>query len=93
MTKACLYTLLITMAIHSSCNNNKQKQHDENNNSISYKEGSFGYDLTFLKQHDSVVILKGDDENSQVLVSSKYQAKVFTSTADGNEGLSFGWVN
>jgi hypothetical protein len=28
-----------------------------------------------------------------VIVSPKYQAKVFTSTANGNEGQSFGWIN
>lgn len=56
--------------------------------------GSFGYDLQFLqKQDDSLIVLKSSDENAQVIVSPKYQAKVFTSTADGNSGQSFGWVN
>lgn len=81
------------MIINSSCSNNEQKQQGENKDVTSYKEGTFGYDLNFLKQHDSVVVLKSDGENSQIIVSPKYQAKVFTSTADGDEGLSFGWVN
>ena len=56
--------------------------------------GSFGHDLRFLqKQDDSLIVLKSADENAQVIVSPKYQAKVFTSTADGNSGQSFGWVN
>ncbi|WP_235921074.1 DUF6786 family protein [Foetidibacter luteolus] len=59
----------------------------------SYQKGSFGYDLTFLKQYDSVIVLKSDNENSQIIVSAKYQGKVFTSTTDGNDGFSFGWVN
>lgn len=78
--------------INSSCNNSAQQQ-SENKDSIAQKEGSFGYDLNFLKRHDSVVVLKSDGENSQIIVSPKYQAKVFTSTADGNGGISFGWVN
>lgn len=54
--------------------------------------GSFGYDRNFILRHDdnAVVLGKGD---AQVIVSPKYQAKVFTSTAEGDEGKSFGWVN
>src|SRR5450432_1226872 len=56
-----------------------------------YAQGSFGYDLDFLKQHDSVIVLtKG---MSELIISPKYQAKVFTSTADGQAGRSFGWIN
>jgi hypothetical protein len=91
MIKNSFYILLFITMINSSCGDPDQQQ-AENKDSVSYKEGSFGYDLNFLKQHDSVVVLK-DGETSQIIVSPKYQAKVFTSTADGNEGLSFGWVN
>ncbi len=57
-----------------------------------FKEGEFGYDLQFLKKQDStlIVLLSG---NSRVIISPKYQAKVFTSTASGEKGLSFGWIN
>jgi hypothetical protein len=58
-----------------------------------FAKGTFGYDIQFLQQHDSVVVLKGDDGKSQVVVSPKYQGKVFTSTANGAEGSSFGWIN
>jgi len=56
------------------------------------KEGSFAYDLHFLQQHDSglVVLRRGD---AAILVSPRYQAKVFTSTAEGDTGTSFGWVH
>ncbi len=57
-----------------------------------YPPGSFGYDLDFLKQHDSVIVLSSG-EGSAVVVSPKYQGKVFTSTADGDGGQSFGWIN
>jgi hypothetical protein len=55
-------------------------------------KGSFRYDLEFLKKHGSVVVLKTKDNGAQVIVSPKYQAKVFTSTADGLDGNSFGWI-
>jgi hypothetical protein len=57
------------------------------------KSGTFGYDLEFLKAKDNVVVLRSDDGRGQVIVSPKYQAKVFTSTADGLDGKSFGWIN
>ncbi|MES1160053.1 MAG: DUF6786 family protein [Bacteroidota bacterium] len=57
------------------------------------EKGRFSYDLRFLQQHDSVQVLKSNGGQAQVIVSPKYQAKVFTSTAEGDSGLSFGWVN
>jgi len=56
------------------------------------QKGTFDYDLEFLKAKDSVVVLKSDDGKGQIIVSPKYQAKVFTSTADGLDGKSFGWI-
>ena len=80
--------------ISSSCDNSGQNKSPDNNATDSLKQGSFAYDLHFLKQHDdSLVVLNNGSDNAQVIVSPKYQAKVFTSTADGNSGQSFGWVN
>ncbi len=56
-----------------------------------FEKGTFGYDLQFLQSKDSVIVLaKGD---AQIIVSPKYQGKVFTSTTSGAEGKSFGWIN
>lgn len=70
--------------IFVTCSNPPSKKMD-------YQQGSFGYDLAFLQKHDSVIVLKNGD--AQVIVSAKYQGKVFTSTAEGIEGTSFGWIN
>lgn len=56
-----------------------------------FAKGSFGYDLQFLQKHDSIVVLKSGE--AVVIVSPKYQAKVFTSSADGLDGNSFGWIH
>ncbi|HEX8021809.1 DUF6786 family protein [Mucilaginibacter sp.] len=55
-------------------------------------KGTFGHDLDFLKAKDSVIVLKDNSGLGQIIVSPKYQAKVFTSTADGLNGKSFGWI-
>lgn len=56
-----------------------------------YAPGSFGYDLHFLSARDSVIVLSSGA--ASVIVSPKYQGKVFTSTALGDSGRSFGWVH
>jgi len=79
----------ILMMICHGCNtNNKAK------NMSDYEKGTFGYDLNYLSQKDDkLIVLSGDDGKAQVIVSAKYQAKVFTSTAEGLDGTSMGFVN
>jgi len=84
--------LSIIVMIISSCVNTGKKP-APGADSATYQKGTFGYDLYFLNQHDSVIVLKANNDDAQIIVSPKYQAKVFTSTANGNNGLSFGWVN
>ena len=86
MTKFFLPVTLIYMLASSSCNS-------PDKNDTDYIKGSFGYDLQFLEKYDSVIVLKSGDGNARIIVSPKYQAKVFTSSADGDLGQSFGWVN
>lgn len=58
-----------------------------------YEKGTFGYDLYYLADKDSVILLTDKDEKAQVLVSPGYQGKVFTSTVDGKQGRSLGYLN
>ncbi len=86
-----LFLILFTMM--TACNNTSQTKEEAKTTDSSYQKGTFGYDLSFLQKHDSVVVLSANDNKAQIIVSPKYQAKVFTSTADGDNGFSFGWVN
>lgn len=55
---------------------------------------SFSSDLNFLlSKDDNLIVLETRTGESQLIVSPKYQGKVFTSTAAGNEGISFGYIN
>ena len=57
-----------------------------------FKKGSFGYDLHFLKKyHNDLVLLKNGD--ASLIVLPKYQGRVMTTTAEGEKGFSFGWIN
>jgi len=55
--------------------------------------GTLGYDRGFLARHDEgLIVLLGSGEE-EVVVSPKYQGKVFTSTDSDDDGPSFGWIN
>src|ERR1700733_1681683 len=84
------YILITAFLLLLACQSKINKNY---NRPSSYKEGTFGYDVDFLKQNDSLVILKANDGRAMVIVSAKYQGKVFTSTAEGDTGRSFGWIN
>lgn len=83
-----LIVFILAMLGLGSCQMGNQQKEMEN-----FDKGSFGYDLNFLKSKDSVIILTNSTGKAQVIVSPKYQGKVFTSTAEGLEGKSFGWIN
>ena len=59
------------------------------------RKGTFGFDLQFLKKYHKDLILLGDgsDSGAQIIILPAYQGRVMTSTADGNGGMSFGWIN
>ncbi len=90
------FPLIIIAAILVSCNNSGKNSPSSNSatSKQEYKEGSFGYDLKFLKQyHKDLVVLGDDTAGAAVIIAPAYQGRVMTSTAAGNDGLSFGWVN
>src|SRR6185503_5501570 len=86
----------IVMMALISCNNEGKETSSAGTDSTKqeYRKGSFGYDLNFLQQHHKdLVVLGNDSSNALVIVAPAYQGRVMTSTAEGKEGLSFGWVN
>jgi len=52
---------------------------------------NYGEDVAFLRQHTKVIELKHGD--AAVAVAPAYQGRVMTSTATGNTGYGFGWLN
>jgi hypothetical protein len=87
--KPFIFACTIILVLYTSCSNEPQSLHQ---NTAAGKR-DFESDLRFLQQHDSVIVLKSEDNAAQVIVSPKYQGKVFTSTAEGSGGKSFGWIN
>ena len=52
---------------------------------------NFGEDVAFLKKHIEVVVLRQGD--AAVAVAPAYQGRVMTSSATGDAGTSYGWLN
>lgn len=53
----------------------------------------FGDEVFFLKQYTDVVVLSDKAKKAEVVVAPAWQGRVMTSTADGDEGASYGWIN
>lgn len=54
---------------------------------------TYGDDLGRLRRHVEVIELTDVTGRARVAVVAAYQGRVMTSTAEGREGFSFGWVN
>lgn len=74
-----------------SCAEN-QKSHSQPA-SISGVPGTFGYDKSFLRHHQPDVIELAHPDGAAILIAPALQGRVMTSTAAGDSGVSFGWIN
>ncbi len=73
-----------------ACSNGKESKKAKLNMK-SFEKGSYGFDLKFLKEHSNPVELKNGD--ARIIVSPDFQGRVMTSSAAGENGLSYGWIN
>ncbi len=78
-------------AIVTACNQPADKQEKLATDS-SFAKGSYGYDAAFIKHHTSKT-LELTNGNAKVLLSADYEGRVMTSSANGDSGVSFGWLN
>jgi len=84
------------IVIITSCNNpgNNSTASNPDTTKKEIMKTTFGDDLHFLQQyHKDLVILGNDSNGARVIIVPGYQGRVMTSTAEGNNGLSFGWIN
>ncbi|TET69310.1 MAG: hypothetical protein E3J56_09840 [Candidatus Aminicenantes bacterium] len=67
----------------SSC----QKNHDE------VRPMTFKDELQFLSKYIEVLVLSDSIGSAKLITAPTWQGRVMTSTADGDNGFSFGWIN
>ena len=87
------YSCIPLLIINTACNTATEKTITENSTLTALK-GTYAYDVDFLKSHTAKALeLSNEDGSSKVLLSADYQGRVMTSTATGDTGASFGWLN
>ena len=57
------------------------------------RAASFDGDVAFLKSHTDIIVLSDKKGEAKVAIAPAWQGRVMTSTAGGNNGISFGWIN
>ena len=87
ITNGCFIILFLFFA---ACNNNSSDKKSESSEQL--PKGSYGYDVSFLKKY-SPGLVELQNKNMKVLLSADYQGRVITSTASGDTGNSYGWIN
>jgi YhcH/YjgK/YiaL family protein len=61
--------------------------------SPSLPPSSFADEVAFLKRYVDVIVLSDRRGAAKVAVTAAWQGRVMTSTAGGDAGASFGWIN
>jgi hypothetical protein len=83
MRRVRLLIVLLCIGILAGCMEQQKKM----------EANTFGDDLKFLKKHTDVIILSDKTGDGRVTVVPQMQGRVMTSTAGGQDGFSFGWIN
>jgi len=94
--KKCYFLILgLTLIALFSCSSERKRSQTESSmtDQEQFQPGTFGYDLNLLKEKQEIIVLKSEDSRSQVLISADYQGRVMTTTLDGPDGYSLGWIN
>lgn len=85
---AVVFQLVFLIGCSSAVNKNPKEM-----KSIVPK-GKYGYDVAFFREKKIETIeLKDEQSKACLLIVPGYQGRVMTSTVEGEEGTSFGWIN
>lgn len=89
------YPAILAMIIAAAgCSSDHKSDQNKLEREQTQAAGTFGYDLAFLKKYkESIVLTAPDNPDAQALISPAFQGRVMTSTANGDAGNSYGWIN
>ena len=84
---------LLLVGVLVSCNGNHPPESHFPVDTV-HRKGTYGYDLDFIQKNSRQVLeLHDSSGQSKILLCASYQGRVLTSTASGDTGSSFGWIN
>lgn len=89
----CIRIVLAISLILTACTGNKKGKHDNQKTEtmITDSLNQYGYNRKFLEKYIQVIELKYGQ--SAIALIPAWQGRVMTSTAEGDNGFSFGWIN
>lgn len=87
--RSAFYCLLTLTLVLTACQSATTA--DKSSSVKKMADDTYAADKAFLGQHTAVVELTSG--NAKVIIVPKYQARVMTSTCQGDSGQSFGWIN
>ncbi len=88
MKNACLYAIITSFVIAgSACHETAERNQD----SMKNLKTTYASDREFLKKHTDIIELKRGE--SALMIIPSWQGRVMTSTCEGDDGFSFGWIN
>jgi hypothetical protein len=83
--------LIVTLVIASCTGGNVKNKVMTENNQLTDSTKQYGYNRDFLKRHTDVIELRKG--SSAIAIVPEWQGRVMTSTSEGDNGFSFGWIN
>ncbi|MEA1888029.1 MAG: DUF6786 family protein [Bacteroidota bacterium] len=87
MKKVGFYILIILIIAAFAC----RETTDRSKASMKNPEKIYSADRDFLNRYTETIELKNDE--SAILIVPSWQGRVMTSTCEGDDGFSFGWIN
>ena len=95
-TKYLPVILLSYFLLLVGCSSENKNESDDKPfaSAMENERGTYGYDKKFLKSnYENAIVLESEDGKSSIVVSPELQGRVMTSTLEGDDGMSFGWLN
>ncbi|HOF21134.1 MAG TPA: hypothetical protein PLO24_07760 [Bacteroidales bacterium] len=88
--KKIIIVLTISALVYS-CGGRSGAENQKSKDMTTETANQYAWNRDFLKKHVDIIELKRD--NSAVALVPSWQGRVMTSTAEGENGFSFGWIN
>jgi hypothetical protein len=86
--------ILIVFLALNGCRSDNKSDRNKLEKTTSDSAGTFGHDLIFLTKYTKPIVLRAPDNvDAKAIIIPEYQGRVMTSTANGEAGNSYGWIN
>jgi len=91
MKRSPIFLIFTCIVVFSGCRTPGKEKNNNIHNMIKDSLSQYAFNRDFIKKYVPVIELTRG--NSSILLVPAWQGRVMTSTAEGANGYSFGWVN